>query len=304
MTIDEDRAQWEKNLSFSTQRTDGDYGHNHEFTIIYNGKRFIVTVYLTSLPDDPITSLLSQFNKTILEDNDKHVEEIENGIQDIIYEAGWRKFAALVPGAERGPSDPPISLHYAFNPETFYFRLVIDGSNADIIQQYPSRSNFTPCLAINAISNLPTYSVQEILFIKKLMGTGAPMLKGFVVSDDDDGVIGILEEYIPHTMTLRGFHKDIKVIDSERRKKWAQQVECNIELLHEIGVVWGDGKPHNILVNSETDDCYLVDFGSSWTDGWVDAELIEMKADDLQALTRIFVFLDVSIADNRYDKWT
>ncbi|KAF7868493.1 hypothetical protein EAF04_005024 [Stromatinia cepivora] len=343
--VDEDRARWEKNLSFFTQRVDGEDGHRHDFTIICNGKRFIVTVYPTPFPEDPITSLLSQYDKAFLEDDDENLENSQNDIEDIIYEAGWRKFALLAPETERGPSSLPTSLYSAFNLEIFYFSLVIiDRSNTDIIQEYPSRSNFIPRLAINVVSNLPRYSAQKILFTKKLMGTGyiakvsingqdmccrmltpthskavqreyeclkkiadsqhasfirAPKLIGFVVSHDDEGVVGILEEYISHTMTLGGFQKDIKAVDSERRKKWAEQIRHNIELLHEIGVVWGDGKPHNVLINSETDDCYLVDFGGSWTDGWVDTNLMETKAGDIQALRRIFVFLGVSIADSK-----
>lgn len=90
--------------------------------------------------------------------------------------------------------------------------------------------------------------LKEIGNSKHASSIRAPKLMGFVVSDDDDDeVSGILEEYIPHTITLGGIH-------SERRKTWAEQIRCNIELLHEIGVVWGDGKPHNMLVNSETDD--------------------------------------------------
>ncbi|TVY36765.1 hypothetical protein LOCC1_G008107 [Lachnellula occidentalis] len=84
---------------------------------------------------------------------------------------------------------------------------------------------------------------------------------------------------------------------TERKRKWAEQTRRNLELLHGIGVVWGDGKPENVLIHSETDDCYLVDFGGSWTDGWVDAELKETEAGDEQALTRILDFLGVRIAD-------
>ncbi|KAF4633404.1 hypothetical protein G7Y89_g4721 [Cudoniella acicularis] len=341
MAVDEDRALWEKNLRFSTQRVDGEDGHRHDFTIMCNGKRFVVTVCPTPHPEDPITPLLSQYNKAFLEDDDdENLQKAQDEIEDIIYEAGWRKFAPLAPGMERGPLNPPISLHFAINPETFYFHLVMDGGNADVIQEHPSRSKYVPSyLAINVTSNLPRYSAREILFTKKLMGTGyiakvsvnrqdmcckmlvptdgkavqreyeclkkiadskhassikAPRLIGFVVNGgDDEGVIGILEEYIPHTMNLGGSQSDIKAAASERRRKWAEQVRRNIELLHEIGVVWGDGKPENVLINSETDDCCLVDFGGSWTDGWVDAKLMETKVGDEQALTRIFDFLGV-----------
>lgn len=43
-----------------------------------------------------------------------------------------------------------------------------------------------------------------------------------------------------------------------------------MRLLHEAGIVWGDGKPESILLGKEKDDVYLIDFRGSWTDGWVD----------------------------------
>ncbi|TVY42044.1 hypothetical protein LCER1_G008983 [Lachnellula cervina] len=340
MAVAEDRSRWEKNLSFCTQRVDMEDGHRLDFTIIINGKRFIITVLPAPCPADPITPLISRYDKLFL-DNDEELQKAQDEIEDIIYDAGWCKFAPLAPGIERGPSTPPMSLYSALNPETFYFRLVVDGANADVIQEYPSRPLFGPdYVAINITVNLPRYSVRDITVIEKLMGTGyiakvsvngqdmcckvlvpnqvkavqreyaclkkiadsqhadsisAPRLIGFVVDDDaDEGAcIGILEEYIPHVMTLGRCLKNIntEIVAAERRRKWAEQVRRNIALLHGIGVVWGDGKPENVLIHSETDDCYLVDFGGSWTDGWVDAELRETEAGDEQALTRILDFL-------------
>lgn len=61
---------------------------------------------------------------------------------------------------------------------------------------------------------------------------------GFVVGGgDDEGVIGILKEHVPHTLNLGGFQEDIKRITSERMRKWAEQVRRAIEMLHKIGVL-------------------------------------------------------------------
>ena len=65
-----------------------------------------------------------------------------------------------------------------------------------------------------------------------------------------------------------------------------------VKLLHEVGVVWGDGKSHNVLIHGETDDAWVVDFGGSFTRGWVDEELKEMVAGDEQAVERIVNFLE------------
>ncbi|TVY12805.1 hypothetical protein LARI1_G009293 [Lachnellula arida] len=351
MAVDEDWVRWLKNLSFATQRVDMEDGRRLDFTIMINRKRFIITVLPNLSPDDPIAPLISRYAKSFM-DNDEELDKAQDEIEDIIYDAGWRKFAPLAPGVERGPSTPPISLYSALNPETFYFRLVFDGANADVVQEYPSRPLFGPdYIALNVTGDLPRYSARDITVTNKLMGTGhiakvsadgqdmcckvlvpnqvkavrreyaclkkiadsqhgdsisAPRLIGFVVEggDHEEAGIGILEEYIPHVMTLgrllKNTNTNTEIVTPERRRKWAEQIRRNIALLHGIGVVWGDGKPENVLVHSGTDDCYLVDFGGSWTDGWVDAELRETEAGDEQALTRILDFLDIENAEKDY----
>jgi len=58
-------------------------------------------------------------------------------------------------------------------------------------------------------------------------------------------------------------------------------------------VIWGDGKAENVLINIETDDSCLVDFRGSFTDGWVDAELMETREGDEQAVKKIIQFLAI-----------
>lgn len=135
--------------------------------------------------------------------------------------------------------------------------------------------------------------LKQIADSKHAASICAPALLGLVVDGEDEHIIGILEEYIPHTTNIGRCEGGIKAVASERRAKWAKQIKTSIEGLHEIGVVWGDGKPGNVLVNEETDDCVLVDFGGSWTEGWVDAEVSETREGDEMALGRIVGFLGV-----------
>ncbi len=79
--------------------------------------------------------------------------------------------------------------------------------------------------------------------------------------------------------------ESVKAISSTRRKHWAEQIRLRIDLLHEIGVVWGDAKPDNGLINSETDD--------SFTNGLVDAGLIETREGDEQGVKKIHDFLAI-----------
>ncbi|KAE9379640.1 hypothetical protein N431DRAFT_434569 [Stipitochalara longipes BDJ] len=119
-----------------------------------------------------------------------------------------------------------------------------------------------------------------------------PTLLGLVVDDDGDA-IGILEEFIPHEFDLGRAEGGVAAVPKEQRTKWAEQIGQTVEQLHELGVEWGDGKPHNVLIHSGTNDCWLVDFGGGWTDGWVDEELMETRAGDKQAVVKIIDFLAV-----------
>ena len=172
MAFDEDKARWEKKLSFCTEKVDVEDGNRLDFTIMCNGKRFVVTIYSTTSLEDQITPLVSLYNKAFQEEDDENLEKVQDEIEDIIYESGWRKFSLLVPANESG-SLAPISLHSALNPDIFYFCLVTGRGYAHIIQEHtPSWSYFPVYLTINATSNLPRYSTREIQFTKKLMGIG------------------------------------------------------------------------------------------------------------------------------------
>ncbi|KAK0099616.1 hypothetical protein ONS96_008116 [Cadophora gregata f. sp. sojae] len=122
-----------------------------------------------------------------------------------------------------------------------------------------------------------------------------PRLLGLVTSAETGLFIGILEEHIPTGVLsdLRALKNEDVEASTDRRKKWGAQVRETIDQLHEIGVVWGDGKPHNVLIHRETDDAWVIDFGGSYTGGWVDAGLMETMEGDEQAVSRILKFLDI-----------
>ena len=79
---------------------------------------------------------------------------------------------------------------------------------------------------------------------------------------------------------------------SSQKEKWKRQISETISFLHGIGVVWGDVKPANILIDEKTDDAVLIDFGGGSTKGWVDHHLTETTQGDLQGLNRIIRYLD------------
>lgn len=139
---------------------------------------------------------------------------------------------------------------------------------------------------------------REYVSLKRISDAGlassirVPELLGLIQSKSND-IVGILEDYIqpsPEASNLQRF--DVGTVAKSRRRKWASQIQQSLSMLHELGVVWGDGKAENILIDID-DNALIIDFGGSWTEGWVDKELADTIQGDQQALEKIVQFLRI-----------
>ncbi|KAM6484686.1 hypothetical protein HDV62DRAFT_404479 [Trichoderma sp. SZMC 28011] len=72
--------------------------------------------------------------------------------------------------------------------------------------------------------------------------------------------------------------------------RWAAQVGDTLAQLHSPGIVWGDAKPANVLIDRH-DNAWIIDFGGGYTEGWVESGLAGTKEGDLHALGRIVEFI-------------
>lgn len=120
-----------------------------------------------------------------------------------------------------------------------------------------------------------------------------PSLHGYVQHTQSGAVIGLLREWIPSGLygkTLRDVN--MSMVPLNIRQKWANQIRQTVADLHSIGIVWGGGKPSNIIVD-QSDNVELIDFAGGWSQGWVDKELAETVEGDDQAVARIIEFLNV-----------
>ncbi|KAK3938159.1 hypothetical protein QBC46DRAFT_390904 [Diplogelasinospora grovesii] len=126
-----------------------------------------------------------------------------------------------------------------------------------------------------------------------------PKLLGIVVVPDDGRAIGIIEEYISHPevyeMSNLGRIGHVTEVDKKRREKWASQIRETVTQLHEIGVVWGDAKPSNVLIEPSTDDVRLIGFGGGFTTPWVDDKMAETVQGDDEAVRKIAAYLKVRL---------
>ncbi|OAQ62430.1 kinase domain-containing protein [Pochonia chlamydosporia 170] len=105
-------------------------------------------------------------------------------------------------------------------------------------------------------------------------------LVGLVVWDDDVScLMGFLLEYIEgETLDLRA-----ESASAENKMKWMRQIEVTVKQLHKLGIVWGDVKPDNVIVDS-AGDAVVVDFGGGYTPGYIEKGLQQTFQGDLVGL--------------------
>ncbi|PVH90164.1 hypothetical protein DM02DRAFT_684673 [Periconia macrospinosa] len=102
-----------------------------------------------------------------------------------------------------------------------------------------------------------------------------PSLIGLITSEN--GVLGFLMDYIvtiPRVPNI-AWYKMGSITVSER-KKWYHQVRDMLEWIHDISLVWGDIKAENVVID-EQGNAWVIDFGGSYTDVWVDQNLLESE---------------------------
>lgn len=112
------------------------------------------------------------------------------------------------------------------------------------------------------------HAAHELLALKKVSQSGLPpdalvcRLHGVVQSGR--GLAGILLEWIPKKNVLS--RALALQVSASLRSRWREQITSTLGLLHERGVVWGDAKADNVLID-DNDDAWIIDFGGSYTVG-------------------------------------
>lgn len=110
-----------------------------------------------------------------------------------------------------------------------------------------------------------------------------------IVQDENGFLMGMLLTYIDHR------HRTLQTAVApdtplSLKQKWASQITTSLNALHEAGIVWGDAKAENILVDTE-DNAWITDFGGGYTEGWVQKENAGTAEGDMQGLETILSFI-------------
>lgn len=169
-----------------------------------------------------------------------------------------------------GPSHTPRKV-FLNDGTTAYLKLMDPGDKSILLHE------------IETYRKIHNANLDKTLRISRLIG--------LVQSRDDQEVIiyGLLLTYLDcDHMTLRCAVKP--ETPTKLRTRWAAQIGDTLAQLHNAGIVWGDAKPDNILVDQH-DDAWIIDFGGGYTEGWVERGLAGTREGDLQALVRITEFI-------------
>ncbi|KAK2595449.1 hypothetical protein QQS21_006859 [Conoideocrella luteorostrata] len=158
--------------------------------------------------------------------------------------------------------------------------LLPDGSSAFLKLMRPGDRGFL-LNELAAYSRIRDSSPDTSLRISRLLG---------LVRNEGNKVFGLLLTYIDcERRTLScAVNRDT---EATVRRRWAKQIEDTIVQLHRAGIVWGDAKPDNVLIDRKN-NAWLVDFGDSYTEGWVPKGLSGTVEGDLAALGKIKDFIE------------
>lgn len=118
------------------------------------------------------------------------------------------------------------------------------------------------------------------------------LLCGLVMSPHAAGEIcGVLLEYIDHRKVLSEVNMGAE--SPHTLIEWIKQLKSGLHELHQAGIIWGDAKPENILID-KNNDLRIVDFEGGYTEGWVDQDKAGSLEGDEQALCRICQYLETN----------
>lgn len=121
-----------------------------------------------------------------------------------------------------------------------------------------------------------------------------------IVADDKSPLIGLLFYYLDSEDTLT-FAVESST-PATLKHQWSTQITDTLMKLHKGGVVWGDAKPDNILIDKDR-NAWIIDFEGGHTEGWVDRDKAGTMEGDLQGLEKIvnFIFEEKAIFDDSGD---
>lgn len=147
---------------------------------------------------------------------------------------------------------------------------------------------YKPCHSrIEAVRELKTY---KAIAAAGLYGGQLNLCRVHgVVMDECDFILGILLSYVDcadRPLSARVSPEDADDPPTRVRRKWVGQLDVTLSSLHKAGIVWGDVKAENVLID-QSNNAWITDFGGGYTEGWVDRALADTIEGDAMGMAKI-----------------
>ncbi|KAJ9609708.1 hypothetical protein H2200_006036 [Cladophialophora chaetospira] len=125
-----------------------------------------------------------------------------------------------------------------------------------------------------------------------------PTLLGLVAYENSSTeIMGLLMTAISNPRPLTTLLSS--EVPEAQRLRWADESKDMVKFIHEHGLIWGDAKADNFIVD-ENEDLWMIDFGGSYTEGWIDPEIAETKDGDKMGVEKVVNAL-VDPDENTFD---
>ncbi|KAH7379534.1 hypothetical protein BKA66DRAFT_138664 [Pyrenochaeta sp. MPI-SDFR-AT-0127] len=162
-------------------------------------------------------------------------------------------------------------------------KVLVDGNTTYFFKAYHLGDAISAQHEISNYKSIGEAGLEQNLRISRLYG---------LVQDDNSSLVyGLLLSYIDcHNVTLGCSMKPDT--PSYLRQQWANQITHTLKCLHGAGIVWGDVKPDNVLIDVNK-DAWVIDFGGGYTENWVEKNIAGTVQGDLQGLAKIMEYLRI-----------
>ncbi len=144
----------------------------------------------------------------------------------------------------------------------------------------PTVSPYDAIDSVNKYTKLNTVRPGRLLtsrlfgIVANYYGHGEGLIYDWIYTRDGETLTNILDMKTPSAL----------------REKWVSQIRHTLAVFHGLGVIWGDVKAENVLIDTD-DNAIIIDLEGGTTRGWVDSHVEGTVAGDLQGLARLVDFV-------------
>lgn len=201
-----------------------------------------------------------------------HLAQIPKYISNI--DVPWFSSADLTVLKCADTPDPyhPCLVKHPQSGEQMFFKTV-DNNNTKPIKR-----------EIEVLGKIQKKGLSKKICCPKLLGIVTCATPAEAETSRKTSLMGFLQTAINQPTPLTT--KLDSTVPQDKRDDWARKADEAKKILHENGIIWGDAKADNFVVDAE-ENLWIIDFGGSYTEGWVDPEIAETKKGDNMGVKKI-----------------